>query len=143
MNLFNYFFYRIYKSTSKVNDLFPEIATIIFLSALIFINIASILLLLNVSIEKFGLNGIYLIITIILGFNFFYFLKDDNYKIIIDKYDLRKRYSFIDILIFLHPFISVFIFFKLLEMTNAQICFTLLVLLLVEIYAYFNEKSHE
>lgn len=45
-----------YKSTAKVNDLYPEIPTIIFLSALLFLNIVSVLLIFNVSIKEITLN---------------------------------------------------------------------------------------
>lgn len=132
-----------YKSTSKVNDLFPEIATIIFLSALFFLNIATILLFFGISVENVGLNGIYLIITIILGFNLYYFLKNDKYKMIIDKYDSLKNKKIVDILIFAYPFMSFFLCFKLLKMSNNQIAITLTGLLLVEVYSYYNPKNKQ
>jgi hypothetical protein len=141
MNIFNYVFYKIYKSTSKVNDLFPEIATIIFLSALFFLNISSVILLFDVSIENIGLNGIYLIITIILGFNLYYFLKNNKFKKIVEEFDSKKNILLLDILIFIYPFISFFLCFKLLKMSSGQIGFTLIVLLLVEIYAHYNQKK--
>lgn len=141
MNIFNYVFYKMYKSTSKVNDLFPEIPTIIFLSVLIFLNIGSVLLIFNISIEDIGLNGIYLIVSIILFFNLYYFLKNDKYKMIIDEFDSKKKYFFLDVLIFIYPFISFFICFKLLKMTNGQISFTLIGLLIIEIFGYFNKKQ--
>ncbi|WP_456315076.1 hypothetical protein [Pseudomonas shirazensis] len=141
MNIFNYVFYKLYKSTSKVNDLYPEIATVVFLSALLFLNIGSLLLIFNFSIEKIGINGIYLIITIILCFNLYYFLKNDKYKRIVSEYDSKKSVLLLDILIFLYPFVSFFVCFKLLRMTNKQIGFTLIGLLLIEIYGYFSKKK--
>ena len=141
MNVFNYVFYRMYKSTSKVNDLYPEIPTIIFLSALMFLNLGSILLILDVSIENIGLNGIYLITTIILFLNLYYFLKNDKYKEIILEYDSKKKLLFLDVLIFIYPFISFYVCFKLLKMTNNQIGFTLIGLLLIEIFGYFSKKK--
>ncbi|MFC5684311.1 hypothetical protein ACYE2N_14120 [Flavobacterium sp. MAHUQ-51] len=140
MNILNYVFYRMYKSTARVNNLYPEVAVVIFLSAMFFLNIASILLLMDASIENIGLNGIYLIVTVILAFNLFYFLKNDKYKIIIEEFESVKNKIFIDILIFVYPFLSIYLCFSLLEMSNTQIGFTLGGLLLVEIYAYFDQK---
>ena len=130
-----------YKSTAKVNDLSPEIATIIFLSVIMFLNIFSALLLFNISIEIMGRNKIYLLLTIILVFNFYYFLGKNRYKIIIDKYSKKTKNNIWDILIFLYPFISFYVSFKLIKMSNSIICFTLIALLLVEVYAYFNPKK--
>jgi len=130
-----------YKSTSKVNDLFPEIPTIIFLSALLFLNVGSILLVFDISIEGVGLNRIYLIVTIILFFNFYYFLKNDKYRMIIEEYESKKNVPFLDVLIFIYPFASFFICFKLLKMANGQIGFTLMGLLFVEVLAYISKKK--
>lgn len=141
MNFLNYVFYKIYKSTAKVNDLSPEIATIIFISVLLFLNIFSGLLLLDISIEKIGLNRIYLILTIVLVFNFYYFLRNDRYKKIVDEYSKKPKNKLCDILIFLYPFVTFFVAFKLLKMSDSNIYFTLIGLLLVEIYAYYNKKK--
>ncbi len=130
-----------YKSTSKVNDLYPEIATIIFLSALMFLNLGSILLILDISIENIGVNGIYLIITIILFFNLYYFLKSDKYKEIIQEYNSKKKLFFLDVLIFIYPFASFFVCFKLLKMTNRQIGFTLIGLLVIELVGFFSKEK--
>ncbi|MNQ86236.1 hypothetical protein D3C85_1014240 [compost metagenome] len=141
MNVFNYVFYKMYKSTAKVNNLYPEIPTIIFLSALLFLNIVSVLLIFNVSIKQISLNGIYLIITIILLFNFFYFLKNDKYKEILHEFDSKKKILFLDVLIFIYPFITFFVCFKLLKMPNGTISFTLIGLLVIEIIGLFCEKK--
>lgn len=142
MNIYNYVFYKIYKSTSQVNELYPEIATIIFISVMLFLNIFSGLLVFDIAIEKIGLNRIYLLLTIVLGFNFYYFLKNDKYKMIVDEYDKKSTNNFLDIIIFLYPFISFYTSFRLLKMSDNNIYFTLIGLLLVEIYAYYNKKGN-
>lgn len=141
MNIFNYVFYKMCKSTAKVNDLSPEIATIIFLSVIMFLNVFSVLLLCNISIENIGRNKIFLLLTLILVFNFYYFLNNGRYKTILHEYDTQTKNKIWDGLIFLYPFISFYVTFKLLKMNNSTIYLTLSALLLVEVYAYFNPKN--
>ncbi|MET3028391.1 hypothetical protein ABXT06_17050 [Flavobacterium sp. UW10123] len=141
MNVYDYIFYRMYKSTAKVNDLYPEIPTIIFLSVMIFLNLGSIMLVADDSLEDITLNGIYFIGTVIMFSNFYYFLKNDKYKGIIEEFDSKKRVVLLDILIFIYPFASFFVCFKLLKMPNGPISFTLIGLLLIEIISFFCEKK--
>ena len=137
IKIYNYLFYRLNKSTASVNKFHPEVATIIFLSALLALNVFTVLVFFNVSFEVLTRNKMYIILTVILLFNFQYFLK--RYEQINSEFENYKVLKVIDYLIFLYPFISFFLLFRILEVNNTITLIALGILLLVEIYAYFDK----
>jgi hypothetical protein len=130
-----------YKSISSVNKFSPEITTGSWLSALIMINILSILLLFKFPIETIGLNGVYLGISIIMLLNFKCFIYKGKYKSIIKKFDEEKRKTYFDYFIIIYPYLSFFFLFKILEIDNITTFITIGILILIDIIAISSSNS--
>ena len=138
MNFYNYIFYSIYKPIEKVNKLSPEIPAVIFLSVLQFVNIYSVILVLNLLPNTIELNWFYIALALILLFNYFYFLRNEKWEKIINYYATRKNNKILDFLVFVYPFLSFYIVFKLLEFNDTTIFIFLTILLIIELYHYFD-----
>ncbi len=141
MNLYNYIFYRIYRTTSRVNNIFPEFSTSIYLSILIFINILSIILLLKIPLERIGLNAIYAGLTIIYVVNHMYFIKNNRYKKIIEQFDKKKGVIFLNVMILIYPYLSFFFLFKILKIDSITTFITVGILVLIDAYFYLTKNK--
>ena len=141
MNLYNYTFYKIYKSISRVNNYSPEISATIWLSILIGMNIMSTLLYLKFKLEQISLNSIYIALTIIYIFNFLFFIKNKKYIKIIKQFDSENNKTIFNYLILFYPFISFYLMFKTLKIDNTDTFIMLSILLIIEIYFHLNKKG--
>ena len=141
MNLYNYIFYRIYKTISRINNVFPEFSTSIYLSILIFINILSIILFIEIPLDKIGLNNIYFGLTIIYVVNHLYFIKKNRYIKIVENFDKKENSLFLNILILIYPYLSFFLLFKTLKIDNTSTFVTVGVLILIDVIALFSSNS--
>lgn len=129
-----------YKSISRINKFSPEITTGIWLSALIMINILSLLLLFKFSLETIGLNGVYFGIAIIMLLNFKCFIYKEKYKSIIKKFDEDKRKTSFDYVIIIYPYLSFLFLFKILEIDNTTTFITIGVLVLIDVIAISSDN---
>lgn len=143
MNIYNYTYYRIYRSISRINNLFPAFSTSVYLSILIFINLTSILLLLKIPLDKIGLNALYLGLTGVYVLNYIYIIKKNRYKEILEKFDKEENNIFLNLIIYIYPFLSFFIFFKTLEIDNTTTFITVGILVLIDIIARFLGNSDD
>lgn len=93
MNLFDYIYYKAYKFQEFVGNVNPKYPTIIFLSGLIIFNLTSIycFLLPYFCFLKMNDKSIYIfvivILSLIIGFNFYYFNR--KYELIMNYYDYK------------------------------------------------------
>ncbi len=143
MNLYNYIFYRIYKTTSRINNIFPEFSTSIYLSILIFINILSIILFMEIPLDRIGLNNIYIGLTIIYVVNHLYFINKNRYKKIVENFDKKENSFFLNLLILIYPYVSFFLLFKTLKIDNISTFVTIGILILIDIIALFSSNSDD
>lgn len=139
LKIYDYLFYRQYKSIASVNKISPKFSAIIYFSLLIFINVMSILLLFKNSIETIGLNAIYALLTLILVFNFWRYNK--KYKTIIAEFDEINRHRVWNYLVFFYPYISFFILFKILEFEYSMIVTTIVILFIIDAIAYMYSEE--
>ncbi|TGV00246.1 hypothetical protein [Flavivirga rizhaonensis] len=143
MNFYDYYFYRMYKSTNITNKSIPEWSTIIAISILFAINLFSILISCEYPIESIGEEGFGAIPLIIVALNYFYFLFNKRYLKIIDKYKGSKYNSnlFHDTIIVTYACLSIFIIFRVL---NADYIYPIglsLFIIATSLFGYIKSKS--
>ena len=110
------------------------------MSILIFINILSIILFIEIPLDKIGLNNIYFGLTIIYVVNHLYFIKKNRYIKIVENFDKKENSLFLKILILIYPYLSFFLLFKTLKIDNTSTFVTVGVLILIDIIALFSSN---
>ena len=120
MNIYDYLYYKLYSFISGTNKSIPEWSTMIFLSVLEFLNIGTIVLLLNLnSIDTITENANNIFISLILGLlilNYFIFLLNKRYIKILKKYNRNK--SIFDkggLIVILYVIASILIFIYVIK----------------------------
>lgn len=143
MRLLNILFYRLFSFAYKTNKSVTEWSTIITMSILFTLNVISISVFFNVSIEAIGKNGFRLLPVLFIVLNWFYFLKGNRYKKLIQAPPISNNLVFVDILIIIYIIISVCFFYLVLEIGLKYIFISISLLAIVLIIAYFDGNSRK
>lgn len=143
MRLLNILFYRLFSFAYKTNKSVTEWSTIITMSILFTLNVISLSVFFNVSIEAIGKNVFRLLPVLFIVLNWFYFLKGNRYKKLIQAPSISNNLVFIDILIIIYIIISVCFFYIVLEIGLKYIFISISLLAIVLIIAYFDGKSRK
>ena len=101
MHIYNYTFFKLYKSTSRVNKFCPRESTVVFFSVLLTCNILTLGYLFETERVLDISKGAFIIIVI---FNYWYFILNKNTKALSKNYsklNVNKIFSFF---IFLYPY---------------------------------------
>lgn len=143
MRLYDYLFYRIYKSINVTNKSIPEWSTIITISILLAINLFSILLYYQYPIESIGEKGFGLIPLLTVAINYIYFIFNKRYLKIIDNYNNSKFNDnlFHDIIIVTYACLSIFILFKLLEVKKVYTVGVIIFIIATSLYSYIKKAN--
>jgi hypothetical protein len=112
MNLYYLIYYRIYKATRKTNKDVVEWTSMIALSTLVFLNLATLLTLIYPDGNKTGLKKIHFIgaSICIMIINYFIFLYKGKFILIYKKYsEIKWINSFaVGVLVILYIFCSIY-----------------------------------
>ena len=141
LKIYDFLFYRQYKLIASVNKISPKNSAIIYFSTLISFNIMSILILFKNLIETIGLNGGYILITLIMVINFWRYNK--NYKTIVAEFGKMKVKRVWSYLALLHPYISFFILFKVLGIEYLTIGIALGIMIIIDVVACYMYSEEE
>lgn len=119
MNLYFLIYFWIYQATYRTNKSVIEWSSMITLSVLIYFNFVTLIIYLDGGWIN-SLNGKLIFIGGIIGsltINYFIFLLNDRYKLIIEKYKENKfAKSFLGIaFVVLYVAVSIYLFFKVLD----------------------------
>ena len=112
--IYDYVFYSIYRNTSITNKSIPDWSTIIAISILLALNVFSILIYAEYDIESIGEKGFGAIPLVLVGINYLYFLRNDRYKNILNRFKNHRNKLISDSLVLTYACISVFALFYVL-----------------------------
>ena len=141
MILFKILFYVLYSFAYRTNKSITEWSTIITISILFTFNLITVLLFMNISIEKIGENGFKSIPVIFIVINWFYFIRKKSYLKIIENSPISNNKFLSNILVILYVLISIALFFKVLNIPIGYLIFTLVALTLVMSIAWIVGSS--
>ncbi|GAA3592555.1 hypothetical protein Q4Q39_05670 [Flavivirga amylovorans] len=113
--IYDYVFYSIYRNTSITNKSIPDWSTTIAISILLALNVFSILIYAEYDIESIGEKGFGAIPLVLVGINYLYFLRNDRYKNILNRFKNHRNKLISDSLVLTYACISVFILFYALR----------------------------
>jgi len=112
--IYDYVFYSIYRNTSITNKSIPDWSTTIAISILLALNVFSILIYAEYDIESIGEKGFGAIPLVLVGINYLYFLRNDRYKNILNRFKNHRNKLILDSLVLTYACISVFTLFYVL-----------------------------
>ncbi len=120
MKIFDYLFYKIYKLINFLGntDFYPESNTWLISSTFLWLNILTILNLVELTLERALTNKWYVIVLYILYLilTYKYFLGKDRYKNIIQCYDkqmgIKKMWGTITVVIYIFATIVLHLYFS-------------------------------
>ena len=112
---YNYLFYKMYRFISNTNKSIPFWSTMIFISVLEFLNLASITLIMGLHENELILDNageIFIsLIIILMILNYFVFLKDEKYiRILKDFQEDKRLFNKGGIIVFGYILASIFVF---------------------------------
>lgn len=144
MNFYEFLFARIHSSLYQTNKSITEWSTIVAISVLLFFNIFSIVLFLNIKITPDDEDSFKFLILVIIGLNYFYFLYKQRYISLIEKYKENKKNLFLkNLLILAYIFISTISFFKILGVSNKYTIAIVCVYGLLILNAYLKSRKKQ
>ena len=143
MNLYDYVFYRIYKSLNISNKSIPEWSTTFTISTVIFFNLFSLFIFLDYSIKSLGEPKFKVLTASILIFHYFYFLFKNRYLRIIDKFEKSKfkKNIYHDIIVVVYICLSIFVFFDFLKIEILNSLILIGLILISSIYSFMKIKK--
>jgi len=140
MNFYDYYFYRMFKSTNTVNRSIPEWSSIITIALLLSLNVFSLLLYFDYSIEKIGRNGFKYIILGLIVVHYFYFLFKKRHLKIIEHYQNSKNDKNLlhDFIVLTYTCLSIFILFRQIGMEDKYTIGLCLFVIATSVFGYFK-----
>ncbi len=145
MNFFDYYFYRMFKSTNTVNKSIPEWSSMITIALLLSLNIFSLLFYFDYPIEKIGRNGFKYIILVLIVISYFYFLFKKRHLKIIEHYQNSKndRNLLHDLIVLTYACLSIFILFRQIGMEDKYTVGLCLFVIATSVFGYFKGLNDE
>ncbi|MBJ6369802.1 hypothetical protein [Snuella sedimenti] len=113
--IYDYVFYSIYRNTSITNKSIPDWSTIIVISIILALNIFSILIYAEYDIESIGEEGFGAIPLVLVGINYLYFLRNNRYKNILNRFKNNQNKLLSDSIVLTYACVSVFTLFYVLR----------------------------
>lgn len=143
MKLYDYYFFRMFKSTNTTNKSIPEWSSIITMSILWAINIFSVLVYFDFPIKETNKNVFGACFLTIIALHYLYFLSKNRYLKIIKRFTKSKynKNLFHDILIVFYACASIFIFFKLLGIEMKYSIGLSLFVICTSVFGYFKGRN--
>ena len=140
LNIYEKLFLGTFSSISRTNKSIPEWSTIICISTLIFINLVSLLKLINYNFKHVDRELFQASIFLIIILNWFYFLKNNRIQKKLKKVKYKLK-TIEKIIIGLYSFGSALFFFIVLEIQFIPIIITFGALFTIMFFVYkFGSK---
>lgn len=141
--VYDYVFFSIYRNTSITNKSIPDWSTIIAISMILAFNIFSILIYIEYDIESIGEKGFGAMPLILIGINYFYFLKNNKYEIILNRFENHQNKLFLDSIVLTYACVSVMTLFYFLKIELETTLFMTGFIALSGIIPYLFRKKKE
>ena len=141
--IYDYVFYSIYRNTSIINKSIPDWSTIFAISMILAFNVFSILIYIEYDIESIGKKGFGAIPLILIGINYLYFLKNNRYENILNRFENQQNKLFWDSIVLTYACISVFTLFHFLKIELNTTLFMTGFIALTGIIPYLFRKKKE
>jgi len=125
-----------YEETYRTNKSIPEWSTMIILSLVLMFNIISISIVLDIPIVDYGKIAVFILLTIILIFNYLYFINDKRYKKIIKHFGNKEIPSFYNYLVLFYEIMSFFVVGLLIGLNFFQALILIAIISSIKILAY-------